>query len=278
MACNCTMKGLCEPTRKVAPVAGSAKPSPAAGAGRIESGDGMGEPSYRRALVKVSGEALAGDQDFGFDARVMDTIAGDLIAAARAGTGISVVVGGGNIFRGRQIAGIGLSRVDADAIGRLATVMNAIALAGSIRARGHEAVALSAEPAPEVIDTYTPRHALAHLEAGRIVVLGGGIGVPLLTTDTTAVMRAAELGCDVVLKATNVDGIYSADPKKDPHAVRYDRLSAEEAIARDLKVMDTAAFALARENRLPIIVFSLDAPGAVASILAGQGRCTVVSV
>ncbi|WP_439574861.1 UMP kinase [Phreatobacter sp.] len=238
----------------------------------------MTAPTYARALVKVSGEALAGDQDFGFDAKVMGAIAGDLIAAAKAGTGMAVVVGGGNIFRGRQIAGIGLSRVDADAIGRLATVMNAIALAGRIRALGHPAVALSAEPAPEVIDTYTPRLALEHLEAGRIVVLGGGIGVPLLTTDTTAVMRAAELGCEVVLKATNVDGVYSADPRKDPKATRFDQLSAEEAIARDLKVMDTAAFALARENGLPIIVFSLDAPGAVAAVLAGQGRCTVVTV
>lgn len=238
----------------------------------------MAGPRYGRALVKVSGEALSGDQDFGFDPKTVRAIAEDLITAARAGTGIAAVVGGGNIFRGKQIAGIGLSRVDADAIGRLATVMNAIALAGQINALGYPAVAMSAEPVPEALDVYTVRHALAHLEAGRIVVLGGGIGVPLLTTDTTATMRAVELGCDVVLKGTNVDGIYSADPKTDPKAERFDRLTADEAIARDLKVMDTAAFALARENRLPIIVFSLDAPGAVASVLAGEGRCTVVTV
>lgn len=237
----------------------------------------MARPRYGRALVKVSGEALAGAEDFGFDPKTVRTVAEDLIAAARAGTQLAVVVGGGNIFRGKQISGIGLSRVDADAIGRLATVMNAIALAGQIQALGHPAVALSAEPVPEALDIYTVRHALAHLAAGRIVVLGGGIGVPLLTTDTTATMRAVELGCEVVLKGTNVDGIYSADPKKDPKAVRYDRLTADEAIAKDLKVMDTAAFALARENRLPIIVFSLDAPGAVAAVLAGEGRCTVVT-
>ena len=241
-------------------------------------GNEMAGPRYRRALVKVSGEALSGDQDFGFDPKTVRAIAEDLIAAARAGTQIAVVVGGGNIFRGKQIAGIGLGRVDADAIGRLATVMNAIALAGQIQALGHDAVALSAEPVPEALDLYTVRHARAHLAAGRIVVLGGGIGVPLLTTDTTATMRAVELDCEVVLKGTNVDGVYSADPRKDPAAVRFDRLTADEAIARDLKVMDTAAFALARENRLPIIVFSLDAPGAVASVLAGEGRCTVVTV
>jgi len=237
----------------------------------------MAGRGYRRALVKVSGEALAGDQEFGFDPKTVRAVAEDLIAAAKAGTEIVVVVGGGNIFRGKQIAGIGLGRVDADAIGRLATVMNAIALAGQINALGHPAVALSAEPVPEALDVYTVRHALTHINAGRILVLGGGIGVPLLTTDTTATMRAVELGCDVVLKGTNVDGIYSADPKKDPSAVRYDALTADEAIARDLKVMDTAAFALARENRLPIIVFSLDAPGAVASVLAGDARCTLVT-
>ncbi|QCI68433.1 UMP kinase [Phreatobacter stygius] len=237
----------------------------------------MAGPRYTRALVKISGEALAGTADFGFDPKVVRAIAEDLIASAKAGIDIAVVVGGGNIFRGKQIAGIGLSRVDADAIGRLATVMNAITLAGQIQALGHPAVALSAEPVPEALDTYTARHALDHLAQGRIVVLGGGIGVPLLTTDTTAIMRAVELNCGVVLKGTNVDGIYSADPKKDPKAVRFDALTADEAIARDLKVMDTAAFALARENRLPIIVFSLDAPNAVTSVLTGTGRCTVVT-
>ena len=237
----------------------------------------MAGPGYRRALVKISGEALAGSADFGFDPGVVRAIAADLVAAAKAGTEIAVVVGGGNIFRGKQIAGIGLSRVDADAIGRLATVMNAITLAGQIQGLGHPTVALSAEPVPEALDTYTARHALGHLASGRIVVLGGGIGVPLLTTDTTATMRAVELNCDVVLKGTNVDGIYAADPKTHPDAERFDVLTADEAIARDLKVMDTAAFALARENRLPIIVFSLDAPDAVTSVLTGTGRFTLVT-
>lgn len=237
----------------------------------------MTGPRYRRALVKVSGEALSGDQDFGFDPKTVRAIAEDLITAARAGTGIAVVVGGGNIFRGKQIAGIGLSRVDADAIGRLATVMNAIALAGQINALGHPAVALSAEPVPEALDVYTVRHALAHLEAGRIVVLGGGIGVPLLTTDTTATMRAVELGCDVVLKGTNVDGIYSADPKKDPKAERYDRLTYMDVLAKDLRVMDASAVALMRDSNIPIVVFSIKGRGNLLTVLRGEGTHTVVA-
>lgn len=235
------------------------------------------ERPFRRALVKISGEALAGDQEFGFSAETVGTICRDLIAASKAGTEIAVVVGGGNIFRGRQLSGMGLSRVDADAIGRLATVMNAIALAGQLRALGSPAAVFSAEPVPELVDVYTPRAGLACLAAGRIVVLGGGTGVPLLTTDTTAAMRAVELECDVVLKGTNVDGVYSADPKRDPSATRFDRLTANEAITRDLKVMDTAAFALARENRLPIIVFDLAAPGSISGVLAGQGFFTLVT-
>ncbi|MEI8147087.1 MAG: UMP kinase [Alphaproteobacteria bacterium] len=230
----------------------------------------------KRALVKVSGEALCGDEDFGFDPVTIKAVAEDLIAAAKAGTEIVAVVGGGNIFRGKQIAGIGLSRVDADTIGRLATVMNAIALTGQLNRLGHPAVALSAEPAPEALDTYTARDALGHLAAGKIVVLGGGTGIPLVTTDTTSAIRAIELNCDVLLKGTNVDGVYSADPKVDPSATRFERISHAEAISRDLKVMDTAAFALARENRLPIIVFSLHGPNPISTVLAGSGRFTVV--
>lgn len=237
----------------------------------------MAGARYSRVLVKISGEVLAGPQEFGFDPPTMRAIAEDLAETAASGVALAVVVGGGNIFRGKQIAGMGLSRVDADAIGRLATVMNAVALSAQLNALGREAVALSGEPAPEVVDTYTARDGLRHLSAGRIVVLGGGIGAPLLTTDTTAAMRAVELNCQVVLKGTNVDGVYSADPRKDPTATRYDVLPAEEAIARDLKVMDTAAFALARENGLPIIVFSLDAPRAVSAVLSGKARHTLVT-
>lgn len=232
---------------------------------------------YSRVLVKISGEVLAGPQEFGFDPATMRAIAEDLAETAASGVALAVVVGGGNIFRGKQIAGMGLSRADADAIGRLATVMNAVALSAQLNALGREAIALSGEPAPEVLDTYTARDGLRHLSAGRIVVLGGGIGAPLLTTDTTAAMRAIELNCQVVLKGTNVDGVYTADPKKDPTATRYDVLPAEEAIARDLKVMDTAAFALARENGLPIIVFSLNAPRAVSAVLSGKACHTLVT-
>lgn len=232
---------------------------------------------YSRVLVKISGEVLAGPQEFGFDPATMRAIAEDLAETAASGVALAVVVGGGNIFRGKQIAGMGLSRADADAIGRLATVMNAVALSAQLNALGREAIALSGEPAPEVLDTYTARDGLRHLSAGRIVVLGGGIGAPLLTTDTTAAMRAIELNCQVVLKGTNVDGVYTADPKKDPTATRYNVLPAEEAIARDLKVMDTAAFALARENGLPIIVFSLNAPRAVSAVLSGKACHTLVT-
>lgn len=237
----------------------------------------MSKMAFARVLVKVSGEALAGDADFGFDPATVRAVAEDLVAARAQGTAVAVVVGGGNIFRGKQIAGIGLSRVDADAIGRLATIMNAIALAGQIRALGAPCTAYSAEPAPELLDVYAPRHALADLDQGKIVVLGGGTGIPLVTTDTTATIRAVELQCDALLKGTNVDGVYSADPRKDSKATRYEQLAAEEAIARDLKVMDTAAFALARENRLPIIVFDLSSPRAVSSVLAGTARHTLVT-
>jgi uridylate kinase len=175
-----------------------------------------------------------------------------------------------------NVSAKGVARATGDMMGMLATVMNALALESAIEKAGMAARTMSALTMPEVCETYERRRALRHLEQGRVVLLAGGTGNPFFTTDTTAVLRAAEIGAEAVLKATNVDGVYSADPKKDRNAARYDRLSHQEAIERDLKVMDTTAFALARENRMPIIVFSIREKGAIAAVLRGKGRATVV--
>ena len=236
----------------------------------------MNVSPYRRVLVKLSGEALQGDEAFGIHRPTVLRIAEDLQRGSHLGIEIAVVVGGGNIFRGAQIAGMGLSRAAADSMGMLATVMNVIALEAQLTALGQQARAMSAVAMPSVVETYTRQQAQDHLSKGRIVLLAGGTGNPFFTTDTGAALRAAELDCDVLMKATNVDGVYSADPRADPTAVRYDELTHDAAIARDLKVMDTAAFALARESRMPIIVFSLAAAGAIEAALAGAGRFTRV--
>ena len=236
----------------------------------------MAKPVYRRVVVKVSGEALMGPDSFGIHQPTLERIAADLTASQRLGVAIAVVVGGGNIFRGVNVSAKGVARATGDMMGMLATVMNALALESAIEKAGMAARTMSALTMPEVCETYERRRALRHLEQGRVVLLAGGTGNPFFTTDTTAVLRAAEIDAEAVLKATNVDGVYSADPKKDRNAARYDRLSHQEAIERDLKVMDTTAFALARENRMPIIVFSIREKGAIAAVLRGKGRATVV--
>ncbi len=236
----------------------------------------MGEPVYRRVVVKLSGEALTGPEGFGIHQPVVDRIAADLVASSELGIELGVVVGGGNIFRGVEVSSRGVSRPTGDSMGMLATVMNCLVLEAAIERQGKAARTLSALAMPAVCETYTRARALKHLANKRIVLLAAGTGNPFFTTDTTAVLRAAELGGEAVLKATNVDGVYSADPKKDPKAKRYDRLSHQEAIERDLRVMDSTAFALARENRMPIIVFSIREPGAIASVLRGEGRATIV--
>jgi len=236
----------------------------------------MTKPVYRRVVVKVSGEALMGPDSFGIHQPTLERIAGDLIASQRLGVAIAVVVGGGNIFRGVNVSEKGIARATGDMMGMLATVMNALALEGAIEKAGLAARTMSALTMPEVCEAYERRRALRHLEQGRMVLLAGGTGNPFFTTDTTAVLRAAEIGAEAVLKATDVDGIYSADPKKDQNAKRYDRLTHQEAIERNLKVMDTTAFALARENRMPIIVFSIREKEAIAAVLRGKGRATVV--
>jgi uridylate kinase len=236
----------------------------------------MSKPVYRRVVVKVSGEALMGPDRFGIHQPTLHQIAADLLASRGLGVALAVVVGGGNIFRGVNVSEQGTPRVTGDMMGMLATVMNALALESAIERAGLPARTMSALAMPQVCETYERHRALRHIEQGRVVLLAGGTGNPFFTTDTTAVLRAAELGAEAVLKATDVDGVYSADPKQDRTAKRYDRLTHQEALERNLKVMDSTAFALARENRTPIIVFSIREKGAIAAVLRGEGRSTVV--
>jgi uridylate kinase len=235
------------------------------------------KPIYDRVVVKVSGEALMGPEPFGIHQATLERIAADLVAARALGIGIGVVIGGGNIFRGVKVSEQGIPRVAADMMGILATVMNALALETAIEKAGAPARTMSALAMPEICETYKRRRAVRCLGKGQMVMLAGGTGNPFFTTDTTAVLRAAELGAQAVLKATDVDGVYSADPKADKNARRYDRLTHQEAIERRLKVMDATAFALAQENRMPIIVFSIREKGAIEAVLRGQGRITLVS-
>lgn len=237
----------------------------------------MAEPAYRRVVVKVSGEFLAGDQSFGIHQPTIDRIASDLIKARELGVEIAVVVGGGNIFRGVEVSSRGVSRTTGDTMGMLATVMNCLALESALERKGQSARVLSAFVMPQVCELFTRSAAHRYLADGRIVVLAGGTGNPYFTTDTTAVLRAAEIGAQAVLKATNVDGVYSADPKKDKAATRFERLSHSQAVEGGYKVMDATAFALARETSLPIIVFSIAEPGSIGAVLTGKGRSTIVS-
>ena len=236
----------------------------------------MSDPVYRRVIVKLSGEALTGDKDFGIDQGTVEAIAADLAATTKLGVELGVVVGGGNIFRGVEVSTRGVPRPVGDSMGMLATVMNCLALEAAVERAGIEARTLSALAMPTVCETYNRKRALKNLGKGRVVLLAAGTGNPFFTTDTTAVLRAAELEGQAVLKATNVDGVYTADPKKDPKATRYERLTHQEAIEKDLKVMDGAAFALARDNRMPIIVFSIAEKGAIEAVLRGKGRATTV--
>ena len=237
----------------------------------------MAKPAYRRVIVKISGEALSGQAGFGLDQPTVQRIATDLVGAHKLGTEIGVVVGGGNFLRGAQIAGKAIARETADTMGMLATVMNGLALEAAIAAAGGSARTLSALAMPQVCESYSRQRALKHFEENRIVIFAGGTGNPYFTTDTTAVLRGAEMGCDAVLKATNVDGVYDADPKTNPKAKRFEKLTHKEAMDRDLKVMDATAFALARENHMPIIVFSIWQTGAVEAVLRGNAKATTVS-
>lgn len=233
--------------------------------------------AWKRIILKLSGEALMGSQTHGLDQDTLRRIAEDVAAASKLGVEIGIVVGGGNFFRGIQGADKGIDRARADSIGMLATVMNALAVEHAIESVGQPARALSAVPMPYVCQPYSRQAALNHLGKGRVVVLAGGTGNPFFTTDTGAALRAAELSADLVMKATQVDGVYSADPKKDKTATRYETLTHDEAIAKNLGVMDTAAFALARENAIPIIVFALEGEMAVTRALKGEATATLVT-
>ena len=233
-------------------------------------------PIYRRVLLKASGEALMGGQGFGIDVSVADRIAADIAEARAMGVEVGVVIGGGNIFRGVAVASKGGDRVTGDHMGMLATVINSLALRTSLVKLGIDAVVLSAIAMPELCESFSRRQATAYMNAGKVVIFAGGTGNPFFTTDSAAALRAAEIGADALFKGTQVDGIYSADPKKVPDAERFDNITHDEVISRGLNVMDTAAIALARENNIPIIVYSIHEKGGFGEILRGNGRCTVV--
>ncbi|KAA0123628.1 UMP kinase [Methylobacterium sp. P1-11] len=233
---------------------------------------------FRRILLKLSGEALAAPDGYWLHPPTLAGLAEDIARTIEAGAEIAIVVGGGNMIRGARISAAGwIDRATGDSLGMMATVMNSLAIETALNAAGVQARTMSAVSMPTICETYARQPALHHLDKGQVVVLAGGTGNPFFTTDTAAVLRAAELRCDAVLKATQVDGVYSADPKKDPSATRYDRITHDEAIARDLKVMDTAAFALARESKLSILVGSLHPPSSIAAILSGEAPSTLVA-
>ena len=233
-------------------------------------------PKYRRVLLKVSGEALMGPQTYGIDVDTVDRIAADVNEAVSAGTQLCLVIGGGNIFRGLSGAAKGIDRATADYMGMLATVMNALAMQAALERNGIASRVQSAIPMSSVCEPYIRRRAIRHMEKGRVVIFAAGTGNPFFTTDTAAALRSAEMNCDAMLKGTQVDGVYSADPKKEPTAVRYDSLSYHEVLSRDLQVMDASAVSLSRQNGIPIIVFSIKEKGALAAVLRGDGRATII--
>ncbi len=232
--------------------------------------------AYKRVLLKVSGEALMGDGDYGIDYDTVRRIAQDIKDVHDMGIEVCLVIGGGNIFRGVSGATLGMSRASADYMGMLATVINAVALQNAMEQAGLQTRVQSAIPMDTVCEPYIRRRAMRHMEKQRAVIFAAGTGNPFFTTDTTAALRAAEMECDALLKGTQVDGVYSADPKSDGNARRYDELTYHDVLAADLKVMDAAAISLARENRIPILVFSIQNAGAFKAVLSGQGRFTIV--
>ena len=236
----------------------------------------MAKSAYKRILLKVSGEVLAGDQSFGIEPKFLHQVADQIAEVARTGVQVAIVIGAGNIFRGMAVAAKGGDRVTSDLMGMLGTVINTLALGDAIEQKGLKVKVYSNVPMETVADTFTARDANLALADGYVVVCAGGTGSPFFTTDTAAALKAIELRCDVLLKGTKVDGVYSADPKKDPTASRYETISHEEVIARDLRVMDTAAFALARDNALPIIVYALDDPTGLTGVLEGRAKSTRV--
>jgi uridylate kinase len=230
----------------------------------------------RRVLLKLSGEALMGRRDYGLDTETVASIAADIADVVAMGVQVCVVIGGGNIFRGVRAAAGGMDRAQADYMGMLATVMNALAMQNALEKRGVATRVQSAIPMASICEPYIRRRAERHMEKGRVVIFAAGTGNPFFTTDTAAALRAAEMNCDMLLKGTQVDGVYSADPRRVPDATRFERLTYLEVLSRDLAVMDAAAISLARENGLPIVVFNIHAPGAFAQVMRGEGKFTTI--
>jgi uridylate kinase len=234
-------------------------------------------PKYRRVLLKLSGEALMGDQSYGLDPKIIGRIAREVKSVNRLGVQIAIVIGGGNIFRGLKGAAQGMERATADYMGMLATVINSLAVQSALERHGVVTRVLSAISMQAVCEPYIRRRAIRHMEKGRVVIFAAGTGNPFFTTDTAAALRASEMECNALLKATKVDGVYSADPHKDRDATRYDRLSYLDVLSRDLQVMDAAAISLARENGIPILVFSIQNDGGFADVVKGEGRFTIIT-
>src|SRR4051795_11401670 len=232
---------------------------------------------YRRVLLKVSGEALMGGRDYGLDPAMIARIAEEIQSVHGLGVELCLVIGGGNIFRGLTGAAVGMERASGDYMGMLATVINSLAMQNELERRGVTTRVQSAISMQSICEPYIRRRALRHLEKGRVVIFGAGTGNPFFTTDTAAALRASEMGCDALLKATKVDGVYSADPNKDPSAKRFESLTHLEVLAKDLQVMDAAAISLARENKIPILVFSIHTAGAFAEVMAGRGKFTIIT-
>ena len=237
----------------------------------------MSQLKYRRILLKLSGEALMGDGDYGIDPAVIETLAREIIDARQAGAEIGLVIGGGNIFRGAGLAAGGMDRVTGDHMGMLATVINALAMQDALEKLGASARVMSAIKINQICEDYIRRRAVRHLEKGRVTIFAAGTGNPFFTTDSAAALRATEINAELLLKATKVDGIYDADPKKNPDARRYERVTYDEAIQRNLQVMDTAAFALCRENNIPLRLYDIGRNGALMRILQGEDIGTLVT-
>lgn len=237
----------------------------------------MSNIKYKRVLLKVSGEVLMGQQPFGIDLETVARIADEVIACVNSGAEVALVIGGGNIFRGVAGAARGMNRVSADHIGIMATVMNALAMQGVFASKGIDARTLSAIALPTICESYSAAKGIHHLQKGRVVICAAGTGLPFFTTDTGAALRAAELGCDALFKGTSVDGVYSADPKKVAGARRFDKITFDEVLAWNLQIMDPAAIALARDNGIPVVVFSIKEPGNVRNVLQGTGTYTTVT-
>ena len=235
-------------------------------------------PKYKRILLKLSGEALMGEDSFGINRQTIEGIVAEIAQVSRMGVEVGVVIGGGNIFRGVAPGAAGMDRATADYMGMLATVMNALALQDAMRHAGLASRALSALNVEQIVEPYIRGKAIRYLEEGKIVIFAAGTGNPFFTTDTAAALRASEMGAEIVLKGTKVDGVYTSDPKKDPRAQRYSRISFDEAIVQNLKVMDATALTLCRDQKLPINVFSIFKPGALRRVVVGEDEGTLVHV